>query len=467
MINPMPSLASNQLPLPQRFAKIKQDILAGNEAAITASWARLLAELSAEIDTIARTGSDIIPTIDFSDICHPVKVDEFTDRLRKRGVAIIRRVVPQDVILELGRETRTYIYGNLKTGSCPSRDTSLHSVYWSPVQVKCRAHGNVLLAQKFLMSVWHSSDPTVLVSTKYPVAYADRLRLRGAETPDTDLKAHVDGGSVERWEPDGYGCGSTYQSIWDGFWEEYDPWESNTRIKATSDLYYGGGTCGMFRMFSGWLSLSPMAQGDGSLSVCPMVQLSTAYLLLRPFFAPVNPDPSHPSFLSAENWRLETPTSSTLHGAVPSLSQELSSSLHPHLRLDKAMVSIPDLQPGDYVVWHCDAVYGMDPRVHCNDSNDPLAMYLPACPLTETNALYLARQRKAFLLGLPGPDFGGGSGESSHLSRPGVQEVNEIGGDEGLRAMGLLPWEYEEAETDTDADVVELANNILFPDLYE
>jgi hypothetical protein len=116
-------------------------------------------------------------------------------------------------------------------------------------------------------------------------------------------------------------------------------------------------------------------------------------------------------------------------------------------------------------------------------------MYLPSCPLTQTNALYLARQRKAFLLGHPAPDFsgpgstgssvgggggsgsgsgsGGGGGESTHPSRPGVQDVNDAGGDDGLRAMGLLPWDEEEADEDKEREVLAMANGILFPDLYD
>lgn len=99
-------------------------------------------------------------------------------------------------------------------------------------------------------------------------------------------------------------------------------------------------------------------------------------------------------------------------------------------------------------------------------------MYLPACPLTQTNALYLARQRKAFLLGLPGPDFFDGSGagsrgESELAGRAGVREVGDAGGDDGLRAMGLLPWDEEEADSDAEREVLAMANGILFPDLYD
>jgi len=96
-----------------------------------------------------------------------------------------------------------------------------------------------------------------------------------------------------------------------------------------------------------------------------------------------------------------------------------------------------------------------------------MAAIIPACPLTQTNALYLCRQRKAFLLGYPAPDFGSGRGESSHMDRAAVQDVNDAGGDDGLRAMGLLPWNEEDAFSDAERQVLAMANSILFPDLYD
>lgn len=56
--------------------------------------------------------------------------------------------------------------------------------------------------------------------------------------------------------------------------------------------------------------------------------------------------------------------------------------------------------------------------------------------------------------------------ESSHMGRAGVQDVNDAGGDDGLRTMGLLPWDEEEARTEGEREVVVMANGILFPDLY-
>jgi len=34
--------------------------------------------------------------------------------------------------------------------------------------------------------------------------------------------------------------------------------------------------------------------------------------------------------------------------------------LHPHLRLNECMVSVPKVNPGDTVFWHCDVVHSVE-----------------------------------------------------------------------------------------------------------
>ncbi len=252
------------------------------------------------------------------------------------------------------------------------------------------------------------------------------------------------------------------------------PSQSSTRLGVTSDLYHKASACSIFRMFQGWLALNPIPSGPGSVQVCPLPRLATAYFLLRPFFSPSPSSTTTPTTTTTHpepdeaDWPFNHTQNSILHGALPSYAQELNPTLHPHLQLERSLVPVPRLEPGDYLVWHPDLVHSITaPPATTVAATTLSALYLPACPLTQTNALYLARQRKTFLLGRPGPDFGGGRGESEHAGRPGVQEVNDAGGDDGLRAMGLLPWDEEESDEDREREVLAMANGILFPDLYD
>ena len=102
------------------------------------------------------------------------------------------------------------------------------------------------------MSFYRSRDPRAACSTRQPLTYCDRLRIRQPGDVGFALGPHVDGGSVERWEENGYGKGHVYDAVFEGRWEDFDPWELSTRLEANGDLYNGSGACTMFRMFQAW-----------------------------------------------------------------------------------------------------------------------------------------------------------------------------------------------------------------------
>ncbi|MCJ1410240.1 hypothetical protein MMC19_004325 [Ptychographa xylographoides] len=445
------------VPLPSRFANLKRQLVPANADSLRQSWEKLLQVLQEETQVIAEAGSALIPEIEFSNIDSPSLA--FTQAHRRRGVAIVRGVVSEKQAMSWKTVLQDYIRRNPQTKGFPADKPAVYEIYWSRSQLQARAHPNLIKTQRFLMSHWHSNVNSAPISTKHPVAYADRLRIRQPGDTGFALGPHVDGGSCERWEPEGYGRGRVYDSIFRGDWEDYDPFESSCRLPVVSDLYNGAGACSMFRMYQGWLSLSHTSPGEGALLVNPLFSRATAYYLLRPFFTPKKEDTGL-GYLRPDNWQLDTSPNSMLQGASLGHCQELNSALHPHLDLAHTMVHVPTVHPGDYIAWHCDTIHAVD-SVHTG-STDSSVMYIPTCPLTEANVEYLTRQRQAFEAGLPGNDFPGGKGETEHVGRETPEFLMQSLSREGQRAMGFTEWDTDDlALSPSETKMLSYANSAL------
>ncbi|RYP28798.1 hypothetical protein DL767_007057 [Monosporascus sp. MG133] len=428
---------TERLPLPSRFLDLKKALTAGHEHRVVDSWKRLLDTLQAENQTIARDGPMIIPNIDFHELDRDLA--KLGTEIKKRGVAVVRNVVPEKEARAYKDEIDEYVRQNPSTRGFPQNNPQVFELYWSAPQIKARAHPNLLKTQTALMRLWKSSDPESEISMSQPLIYADRLRIRQPGDANFALGPHIDGGSVERWEPHGYGRGRVYNEIFEGAWEEYDPWDASTRVPAITNNYNGLGACSMFRMFQGWLSMSQTRPLEGTLMVNPLLQLSTAYVLLRPFFQPIKHagQVSEDEYLSTDNWEFAGASmTSELQGATPGHGQELSAVLHPHLDLKKTMVHVPEIRPGDYVAWHCDI-----DQVHQGKSASSV--------LT------------AFLAGTPGLDFPGGKGESEHINRPDYAYLRSHADPSGLRAHGFEKLNPTAEDTNGAKRIMELANSIL------
>ncbi|KAI0113521.1 hypothetical protein GGR51DRAFT_505760 [Nemania sp. FL0031] len=542
------------VPLPSRFASLKKRLVAGHESALEASWSRLIVALRDEIKYIDAHRAELIPSIHFTEINDTTKIAPFECSLKRHGIGVIRGVVPSEDASSWVEETKKYLETKHDFKPPPAQDPTCFDFFWTPAQVRSRAHPNMLQAQRFAMSLWNCNNDDRL-ATRFPITYADRIRIESTNngiitvngvaaapvSPEDSLIAaaaaasnasiaQVDNGSLERWELDGYGRCGLYDDIFKGNWEAYNAWDPAGRVNATSDLYNGAGACSMMRMFQGILALTVVE--PGMIRLLPSPKLSTVYFLLRPFFSPKEPAPDAgdsaekwEAYLDPSNWALDKEQSTIIHGAVPGHAQRVTAAWHPHLQLDKSLVTPPTLQAGDYIIWHPDQAYQFSNTNYSSNSkpenkSDPssgshtsMLIYSPAAPLTQTNALFLARQRKAFLRGHPGPDFdstGTGLGsEAPHTGRLGEKEIREVGGEEGLQAMGLAPWtlgskslvqetpksispteEKKDVEmlddgpgtgpgtgtatpasassgSRAESEVVRLANIILFPDRYD
>lgn len=387
------------VPLPSRFGSLKKRLVSGHEAALEASWGRLLAALRQEIRYISSHGSSLIPSIDFGDMGDDAKVAPFGAQLKRHGIGVIRGVVPSADARAWVAETRTYLETKHEYKPPPAQDPTCFDFFWTPAQVRSRAHPHVLQAQRFAMSLWNTGNDDRL-ATRFPITYADRIRIEsvldgrltvnGAPATHEDSLiaaaaaaasssaqiAQVDNGSLERWEQDGYGRGGLYDAIFKGDWESYDAWDPAGRINATSDLYNGAGACSMMRLFQGILALTVVE--PGMIRLLPSPKLSTAYFLLRPFFASKTGPPAAgaeseawDAYLDASNWALEKEQSTIIHGAVPGHAQRVTAAWHPHLQLDKSLVTPPTLQAGDYIIWHPDQAYQFSNTNYQTSSRPP------------------------------------------------------------------------------------------------
>ena len=96
--------------------------------------------------------------------------------------------------------------------------------------------------------------------------------------------------------------------------------------------------CSVFRTFQGWTALSSMARTEGVLNVLPIPH-AMVYLLLRA----LQDDVADDDLCSAANGQ-SLPVTAAHHGV-----------------LLPGMSLIPNVEPGDTVWWHPDAVHSVDP----------------------------------------------------------------------------------------------------------
>ncbi|KAJ2892326.1 hypothetical protein MKZ38_009997 [Zalerion maritima] len=452
-------------PLPQRYLDLKKRLIAGHERKVADSWNRLLPALAQQNTNIAQEGSSVIPSVAFQDLARLEGLSsDVRNTIRHHGCAVVRGVIPEAEAREYKNLIESYLAQNPgKTNAFPKDNPQVWELYWTRAQVEARGHPNMLAAQKGLMAVWDKPGPEAEIDLGAPVSYADRLRIRQPGDATFALGPHMDGGSVERWEKEGYGLGGVYDTIFEGKWEDFSPWLVDGRIPVVQDRYQGLGACSAFRMFQAWLSMSPIGPGEGTLLVYPDVKLSTAYLLLRPFFKALKgkSELDTQKYLDPSNWVFCGEDMDTdIQGATPGHGQELNDDAHPHLELTKTMTPMPQLRPGDFVVWHCDGIHAVDPKHR--GTVDSSVLYIPVCPLTQLNARYLVRQRDNFRNGFPGPDFPGGKGESEHVGRVTEEDAKKMVERQALEAFGLEAFDETQAGLSDGARKVRgMANEML------
>lgn len=460
--------------LPDRFAQLKQSLITSPSHAehLQHTWRSVLSSLAEKVAETERLGGKCIPEVSFpSERKGDVGgLEEWTDastvqEIRERGVAVIKNVIPEQQVLQWKEDVRAYAKENDAKGF-PEDNPQVYELYWTKAQLAARSHPNLLATSKRFLQLFHkpssapdaSSGVETLASLSHPLTYVDRLRIRQPGDAKFALGAHIDGGGVERWE-----C-PHFRGLWSSIltpgsaWTSHDPWSlgaNGERMTAQTDMYQGPGQCGVFRPLQGWLSLSHTRASEGTLRVLPFLQASTAYIILRPFFTPKLPPSSfsnYADYLAEKNWLFDG-ESRRFPGCSLGHNIELDELTHPHLRLEKTMVSIPKVAPGDMVLWHCDAVHSVESR-HAGEG-DSSVMYIPAIPTTRVNWEYVLEQRRCFERGVPPPDFPGGKGECEYRGR-GTRDT--VKGTEARTSLGLEKFDITTAATEEEKQLLSWCN---------
>lgn len=402
----------------ERFAELKERVARDHgltPAVARDAWGRLMEAFKEHDVTMAAlaTPQDIIPEISFDELAANGQfTEEQASAVREAGTVLIRGVVPEDTALGWKADVQQYSTHDGVLGF-PADNPQVFELYWSQAQMAARQAESTYLVTTLLNRLWLPDEKLAAHDRAFDahgLAYCDRLRIRDPGDAEFALGPHVDGGGIERWEDENYR--KVYSKIFEGDWESFDAFAPEHRVNAKMDMYNTPNACTAFRSFQGWMALSHTAPGEGTLRVHPRVQLSTAYIMLRPF--------------------LEDVEATAFPGALPGTAQDVNEEWHPEICLQ--MVSVPRVAPGDCVFWHGDVVHAVEGK-H-GGTSDSSVFYIPAIPGCRINAEHTKKQRENFLKGMTPPDFPANHSEVAFSDRATEADLTPL----GRKMMGLDPW---------------------------
>lgn len=337
-----------------------------------------------------RTQGSAWPEIEWSDLAAGRGSDALIAQVKRRGCLVVRGTFGRDAALAMDEAMLSYLDNNHFDdvyrgpgdnffGSLEASRPEIYPIYWSKAQMDARQSQEIGAVQSFLNRLWKfNSEGKVWFNPDISVIYPDRLRRRLPGTTSKGLGAHTDSGALERWLLPAYQ--NVFRNIFNNRFDEYDPWDAAFRPDVNEYDVADTTKCSVFRTFQGWTALSDIQSGQGVLHVVPVPE-AMAYMLLRPLLNDVPED--------------------ELCGVAPGRVLPVSEKWHPHLI--NGLCSIPQLQAGDSVWWHCDVIHSVAPVE--NQQGWGNVMYIPAAPMCDKNLAYAHSVYDALKQGTSPADF--------------------------------------------------------------
>lgn len=416
------TFTSETLPADHKAAirQLKRELRAqiGDVQAVFNKLSDKIATRVAEINALKNKGETVWPEIPFADVKNGTITDAQREAVKRRGCAVIKGHFPREQALAWDRSMLDYldlnkfddVYkgpGDNFFGTLTASRPEIYPIYWSQAQMQARQSEEMAQVQSFLNRLWtFESNGKRWFDPDVSVIYPDRIRRRPPGTTSKGLGAHTDSGALERWLLPAYQ--QVFARVFDGNVEKYDPWNAAHRTEVEEYTVDNTTKCSVFRTFQGWTALSDMIPGQGLLHVVPIPE-AMAYILLRPLLDDVPED--------------------ELCGVAPGRVLPVSEKWHP--LLIEALSSIPALEAGDSVWWHCDVIHSVAPVE--NQQGWGNVMYIPAAPMCEKNLAYAKKVKEALETGASPGDFPREDYEKSWQDRFTVNDLNI----HGKRALGM------------------------------
>ncbi|MFH5069050.1 DUF1479 domain-containing protein [Enterobacter cloacae complex sp. 2024EL-00215] len=416
------TFTSEILPADHKAAirQMKRELRAqiGDVQAVFDQLSDKIATRVAEINALKNKGEPVWPVIPFADVKNGTITAEQREAVKRRGCAVIKGHFPREQALAWDNAMLDYLAlnqfddvykgpGDNFFGTLMASRPEIYPIYWSQAQMQARQSEEMSQVQSFLNRLWtFESNGKQWFNPDVSVIYPDRIRRRPPGTTSKGLGAHTDSGALERWLLPAYQ--QVFARVFDGNVDKYDPWNAAHRTEVEEYTVDNTTRCSVFRTFQGWTALSDMIPDQGLLHVVPIPE-AMAYILLRPLLDDVPED--------------------ELCGVAPGRVLPISEKWHP--LLIEALTSIPALEAGDSVWWHCDVIHSVAPVEDQQGWGN--VMYIPAAPMCEKNLAYAKKVKVALETGASPGDFPREDYEKTWQDRFTVNDLNI----HGKRALGM------------------------------